>query len=50
MTVERQLGFEPVDRQFDRLGYDIESRIPGSGRLRFIEVKERYIKRLQMPR
>ena len=31
----------PVDREFDRLGYDIESRIPGSGRLRFIEVKGR---------
>ena len=41
MAVERQLGFDPVDREFDRLGYDIESRIPGSGRLRFIEVKGR---------
>ena len=41
MAVERQLGFEPTDREFDRLGYDIESRIPGSGRLRFIEVKVR---------
>ena len=27
MAVERQLGFDPVDREFDRLGYDIESRI-----------------------
>ncbi len=41
MQVERDLGFDPVDREFDRLGYDIESRIPGSGRLRFIEVKGR---------
>ena len=41
MEVERQLGFEPTDREFDKLGYDIESRIPGSGRLRFIEVKGR---------
>jgi SNF2 family DNA or RNA helicase len=41
MEVERGLGFEPTDREFDKLGYDIESRIPGTGRLRFIEVKGR---------
>ncbi len=41
MEVERQLGFEPVDRETEKLGYDIESRIPGTGRLRFIEVKGR---------
>ena len=41
MEVERRLGFDPVDREFERLGYDIESRIPGTGRLRFIEVKGR---------
>jgi superfamily II DNA or RNA helicase len=41
LEVERGLGFDPVDREFERLGYDIESRIPGSGRLRFIEVKGR---------
>ncbi len=41
MEVERGLGFEPVDREFERLGYDIESRVPGTGRLRFIEVKGR---------
>lgn len=41
MTVERRLGYEPVDREFERLGYDIESRMPGTGRLRFIEVKGR---------
>jgi len=36
MDTERNLGFEPVDREFERLGYDIESRVPGTGRLRFI--------------
>ena len=41
MAVERQLGFEPTDREFEKLGYDIESRVPGSGKLRFIEVKGR---------
>ena len=41
MDIERDLGFEPVDREFDRLGYDIESRDPATGGLRFIEVKGR---------
>ncbi len=41
MEVERHLGFEPTDREFDKLGYDIESRVPGNGSLRFIEVKGR---------
>ena len=41
MDVERDLGFEPVDREFERLGYDIESRVPGTGKLRFLEVKGR---------
>jgi superfamily II DNA or RNA helicase len=41
MDIERGLGFEPVDREFDHLGYDIESRNPTTGRLRFIEVKGR---------
>ena len=41
MEEERRLGYEPVDREFERLGYDIESRVPGTGRLRFIEVKGR---------
>jgi len=40
MDVERRLGYEPVDREFDRLGYDIESRA-ADGKLRFIEVKGR---------
>ncbi|MBI5504534.1 MAG: DUF3883 domain-containing protein [Deltaproteobacteria bacterium] len=41
MEVERSLGFEPTDRELEKLGYDIESHIPGTGRLRFIEVKGR---------
>ena len=41
MEVERGLGYEPTDREFDKLGYDIESRAPDTGRLRFIEVKGR---------
>jgi hypothetical protein len=41
MEVERRLGYEPVDREYEHLGYDIESRDPRTGRLRFIEVKGR---------
>ncbi len=41
METERTLGFDPTDRETEKLGYDIESRIPGTGRLRFIEVKGR---------
>jgi hypothetical protein len=41
MDVERALGFDPIDREADKLGYDIESRVPGTGKLRFIEVKGR---------
>jgi hypothetical protein len=41
MDVEKQLGFEPIDREIDKLGYDIESRDSKTGRLRFIEVKGR---------
>jgi len=41
MEVERALGFEPIDRELEKLGYDIESRVPRAGRLRFIEVKGR---------
>ncbi|MBN2372090.1 MAG: DUF3883 domain-containing protein, partial [Vicinamibacteria bacterium] len=42
MDMERQLGFEPHDVSAERCGYDIESRILGTGRLRFIEVKGRH--------
>ena len=41
MAIERNLGFEPTDREFEKLGYDVESRVPGTGKLRFIEVKGR---------
>jgi hypothetical protein len=41
MAAERALGFEPLDRETEKLGYDIESRVPGTGKLRFVEVKGR---------
>ena len=41
MEIERRLGFDPTDHEFDKLGYDIESRVPGTGKLRFLEVKGR---------
>lgn len=41
MEAERRLGFEPTDREYEKLGYDIESRDSQTGRLRFLEVKGR---------
>ncbi len=41
MEIERRLGFEPRDCEQEKNGYDIESRVPGTGKLRFIEVKGR---------
>ena len=41
MKVERELGFEPFDCEQEKRGYDIESKVPGEGKLRFIEVKGR---------
>jgi SNF2 family DNA or RNA helicase len=41
MEAETQLGFEPRDVSGDKCGYDIESRVPSTGKLRFIEVKGR---------
>jgi superfamily II DNA or RNA helicase len=41
MAAERQLGFVPRDVSADKCGYDVESHVPGSGKLRFIEVKGR---------
>jgi len=41
IATERSLGYDPRDVSQDNCGYDIESRIPGTGRLRFIEVKGR---------
>ena len=31
MATEHRLGFEPTDRELDKLGYDIESRVPATG-------------------
>jgi superfamily II DNA or RNA helicase len=44
MDIERGLGFDPIDREVEKLGYDIESHIPNTGKLRFIEVKGRSAK------
>jgi superfamily II DNA or RNA helicase len=41
MAIERELGFNPRDVSDENLGYDIESSIPNTGLLRFIEVKGR---------
>lgn len=41
MEAERRHGFEPRDISSENRGYDIESRDPRSGNLRFIEVKGR---------
>ncbi|MCK9524540.1 MAG: DUF3883 domain-containing protein, partial [Limnochordia bacterium] len=41
MDIERGLGYNPVDKEAEKLGYDIESRVPSDGTLRFIEVKGR---------
>ncbi len=41
MAAERSLGFEPADVSAQNCGYDVESRVPGAGKLRFIEVKGR---------
>ncbi len=42
MAVERALGNLPRDVSDEKKGYDIESRDPRSGHLRFIEVKGRH--------
>src|SRR2546427_6298923 len=41
MKIERCLGIDPTYRVIEKLGYDIESRIPGTGKLLFLEVKGR---------
>ncbi len=41
MQAERQLGYIPRDVSALKCGYDIESKMPGTGKLRFIEVKGR---------
>ena len=40
-AAERALGHAPRDVSAERVGYDIESREKGTGRLRFVEVKGR---------
>ena len=41
LETERRLGFVPRDVSAQNLGYDIESSIPNTGLLRFLEVKGR---------
>jgi SNF2 family DNA or RNA helicase len=41
LDAERRLGYDPRDVSAENRGYDIESRIPGTGKLRFIEAKGR---------
>ena len=41
MDAERRLGFQPRDVSEQNLGYDVESSIPNTGLLRFVEVKGR---------
>jgi hypothetical protein len=41
MEIERSPGFEPFDREIEKLGYDVESRVSGTGKLGFIEAKGR---------
>jgi hypothetical protein len=41
MRAEESLGFSPRDVSKQKLGWDIESSVPGTGKLRFIEVKGR---------
>ena len=43
MTIERNLGFTPVDVSSQNLGYDIESTSPDGKISRLIEVKGRHI-------
>ena len=43
MAAERVLGFEPSDVSAAKRGWDIESRDPRAGHLRFIEVKGRHV-------
>ncbi len=41
MNIERDLGYLPIDRELEKLGYDIESQDNSNNTLRFIEVKGR---------
>ena len=39
LAAERRLRFEPHEISVEKGGYDIEARVPGTGRLPFLEVK-----------
>jgi len=41
MEIEKALGFKPKDVSKDKLGWDIQSEVPDTGQVRFIEVKGR---------
>jgi hypothetical protein len=41
LVAERALGYDPRDVSAEKCGYDIESRVPETGAMRFIEVKGR---------
>jgi hypothetical protein len=43
IAAERNLGYEPSDVSAENRGYDVESRIPNTGKLRFLEVKGRAV-------
>ena len=43
MEAEKQLGNDPRDVSAEKCGYDIESKVPSDGKLRFIEVKGRVV-------
>ena len=42
MAAERRLGREPTDVGRQKIGYDVESRVPSTGELFFLEVKGRH--------
>jgi hypothetical protein len=41
LDIEKSLNYIPKDVSHEKCGYDVESAIPDSGKLRFIEVKGR---------
>lgn len=41
METGRKLGFDPTNRELEKLGYEIESRTPDTGQARLTEVKGR---------
>ena len=43
MAAECALGYVPRDVGAEKIGYDVESRVPETGELRFIEVKGRVV-------